>query len=119
MMSQSAVPPQFPMNQTLSVSSNSTSATDVNMMSKQTGAVTQASSSGTTQTGSMRLSPLLGVAPLGPRKLTEENHHQAEMLMAAYSHIPHPSDSERLRLVYIYKLKGKGFCREIWIFFFT
>lgn len=50
-----------------------------------------------TQTSSIRLSPLLGVAPLGPKKLTKEHHHQAEMLMAAYQHVPHPSDSERLR----------------------
>lgn len=54
-------------------------------------------SSAPTQTSSIRLSPLLGVAPLGPKKLTKEHHHQAEMLMAAYQHVPHPSDSERLR----------------------
>ena len=62
-------------------------------------AVTPVSSTqpGATQTSSIRLSPLLGVAPLGPKKLTKEHHHQAEMLMAAYQHVPHPSDSERLR----------------------
>lgn len=51
------------------------------------------------QTSSIRLSPLLGVAPLGPKKLTKEHCYQAEMLTAAYQHVPFPSDSERLRFV--------------------
>lgn len=54
------------------------------------------------QTSSIRLSPLLGVAPLGPKKLTKEHCYQAEMLMAAYQHVPFPSDSERLRLHTVY-----------------
>lgn len=41
--------------------------------------------------------PLLGVAPLGPVPLTKETRFQYHMLEAAFSHMPHPSDSERLR----------------------
>jgi len=102
MMSQSAVPSQFPMT------AQQHFPTSTAPVLPESGAMTRpgvtstsvpASLSTNTQTSSIRLSPLLGVAPLGPRKLTEEHHHQADMLMAAYSHIPHPSDSERLRFV--------------------
>ena len=41
--------------------------------------------------------PLLGVAPLGPVTLNKDMHHQYKMLEAAFSHMPHPSDSEKLR----------------------
>jgi CCR4-NOT transcription complex subunit 3 len=41
--------------------------------------------------------PLLGVAPLGPVSLTKETQMQLTMLEAASRHMPHPSDSERLR----------------------
>ena len=41
--------------------------------------------------------PLLGVAPLGPVPLNKETQLQYAMLEAAYMHMPHPSDSERLR----------------------
>ncbi|KAJ8679417.1 hypothetical protein QAD02_015204 [Eretmocerus hayati] len=41
--------------------------------------------------------PLLGVAPLGPVPLQKEHQHQFQMMEAAYYHMPHPSDSERLR----------------------
>lgn len=41
--------------------------------------------------------PLLGVAPLGPVPLTKETQLQYQMLESAYLHMPHPSDSERLR----------------------
>eukprot|EP00095_Tigriopus_kingsejongensis_P010129 maker-scaffold75_size407189-snap-gene-2.15 protein:Tk10129 transcript:maker-scaffold75_size407189-snap-gene-2.15-mRNA-1 annotation:"ccr4-not transcription complex subunit 3-like" len=41
--------------------------------------------------------PLLGVAPLGPVPLTKDTRFQYQMLEAAFSHMPHPSDSERLR----------------------
>lgn len=43
------------------------------------------------------ISPLLGVAPLGPVQLTKEMNAQYRMLEAAFQHMPHPSDSERLR----------------------
>jgi len=41
--------------------------------------------------------PLLGVAPLGPAALQREHQFQLQMLEAAYFHLPHPSDSEKLR----------------------
>ena len=41
--------------------------------------------------------PLLGVAPLGPVALNKETRFQYQMLEAAFQHMPHPSDSERLR----------------------
>ncbi|XP_059482739.1 CCR4-NOT transcription complex subunit 3 isoform X3 [Neocloeon triangulifer] len=41
--------------------------------------------------------PLLGVAPLGPAPLQREHQFQLQMLEAAYFHLPHPSDSEKLR----------------------
>ncbi len=41
--------------------------------------------------------PLLGVAPLGPVPLNKETQMQYAMLEAAFLHMPHPSDSERLR----------------------
>ena len=41
--------------------------------------------------------PLLGVAPLGIVPLSKEQQLQYTMLEAAAHHLPHPSDSERLR----------------------
>lgn len=41
--------------------------------------------------------PLLGVAPLGAVPLQKEHQAQFQMMEAAYYHMPHPSDSERLR----------------------
>jgi len=41
--------------------------------------------------------PLLGVAPLGVVPLSKEHQFQYSMLEAASHHLPHPSDSERLR----------------------
>ncbi len=49
------------------------------------------------QTTTIHLNPLLGVAPLGPQPLTREHCYQLAMQEAAYHHLPHPSDSERLR----------------------
>lgn len=49
------------------------------------------------QTATIQLDPLLGVAPLGPQPLSKEHCYQLAMLDAAYHHLPHPSDSERLR----------------------
>ncbi|KAK7506379.1 hypothetical protein BaRGS_00002491 [Batillaria attramentaria] len=51
----------------------------------------------TPQTTSIQLNPLLGVAPLGPVPFTKENIYQLTMIDAAFHHLPHPSDSERLR----------------------
>ncbi|XP_013793176.1 CCR4-NOT transcription complex subunit 3-like [Limulus polyphemus] len=44
--------------------------------------------------------PLLGVAPLGPVPLTKNCFFQSQMLEASSQHMPHPSDSERLRLYF-------------------
>ncbi|KAH7943294.1 hypothetical protein HPB52_006728 [Rhipicephalus sanguineus] len=41
--------------------------------------------------------PLRGVAPLGPAPLSKECFYQLRLLEAASMHMPHPSDSERLR----------------------
>ncbi|XP_076806969.1 CCR4-NOT transcription complex subunit 3-like [Clavelina lepadiformis] len=47
--------------------------------------------------GEARIQPLLGVAPLGPTSLNKEQMYQQAMLEACWRHMPHPSDSERLR----------------------
>lgn len=39
----------------------------------------------------------LGVCPLGPVALTKEQLYQQAMEEAAWHHMPHPSDSERIR----------------------
>jgi CCR4-NOT transcription complex subunit 3 len=41
--------------------------------------------------------PSLGVAPLGPGIMTKDQLYQQTMMEAAFHHLPHPSDSERLR----------------------
>ncbi|XP_013170095.1 PREDICTED: CCR4-NOT transcription complex subunit 3 [Papilio xuthus] len=41
--------------------------------------------------------PLLGVAPLGPLPLTSDNQVQYRMMESSFFHMPHPSDSERMR----------------------
>jgi len=47
--------------------------------------------------GEAHIPPLLGVAPLGHVPLTKETRFQYAMLESAFAHMPHPSDSERLR----------------------
>lgn len=47
--------------------------------------------------GEAHIPPLLGVAPLGPVTFNKETRFQYQMLEAAFQHMPHPSDSERLR----------------------
>ncbi|XP_064601447.1 CCR4-NOT transcription complex subunit 3-like isoform X2 [Liolophura sinensis] len=49
------------------------------------------------QTTTIHLNPLLGVAPLGQVPLNKEHGYQIHMLEGAFHHLPHPSDSERLR----------------------
>lgn len=44
------------------------------------------------------ISPLLGVAPLGPVPLSKDHQFQFTMLESAFIHLPHPSDSERIKL---------------------
>ena len=48
--------------------------------------------------GETHVAPIYGVAPLGQAPLSKENLYQLPMLEAASQHIPHPSDSERLRV---------------------
>ena len=40
---------------------------------------------------------MLGVAPLGPQPLDRLHVFQLEMLESAARHLPHPSDSQRIR----------------------
>ena len=47
--------------------------------------------------GEANIMPFLGVAPLGPIRLSKEQEYQQAMLDACWRHMPHPSDSERLR----------------------
>ena len=54
-------------------------------------------------TTTIHLNPLLGVAPLGPVPLSREHFYQLTMLEAAHYHLPHSSDSERIRLVSWYQ----------------
>jgi len=54
-------------------------------------------SSNNNATSEAHIPPLLGVAPLGPVPLQKEHQLQFQMMEAAYYHMPHPSDSERLR----------------------
>lgn len=49
------------------------------------------------QPSEAHIPPLLGVAPLGLVSLTKEMRFQYSMLESAFQHMPHPSDSERLR----------------------
>ncbi|RUS74494.1 hypothetical protein EGW08_017745 [Elysia chlorotica] len=49
------------------------------------------------QTNTIHLNPLLGMAPLGSVLLTKEQIYQSDMVDAAFHHLPHPSDSERMR----------------------
>lgn len=48
-------------------------------------------------TAEAHIPPLLGVAPLGPAPLSKECFYHLHLLEAAALHMPHPSDSERLR----------------------
>lgn len=41
--------------------------------------------------------PLLGVAPLGAVPLQKEHQQQFQLMEAAFYHMPHPSDTERIR----------------------
>jgi CCR4-NOT transcription complex subunit 3 len=50
-----------------------------------------------TTTSTIRLNPLYGVAPLGPQPFGKEHLVRLAMLEAAFRHLPHPSDSERMR----------------------
>lgn len=53
-------------------------------------------------TSAIRLNPVLGVAPLGPQPLDRLHIFQLEMLESAARHLPHPSDSQRIRTHFPY-----------------
>ncbi|XP_072044271.1 LOW QUALITY PROTEIN: CCR4-NOT transcription complex subunit 3-like [Amphiura filiformis] len=57
----------------------------------------QQASTGAPQLQETSIPPLLGVAPLGPAAYNKDQVYQQTMIEAAYHHLPHPSDSERLR----------------------
>lgn len=61
------------------------------------GGLQKAALSSQNATSEANIPPLLGVAPLGPVPLAKEAYYQLSMLEATYHHLPHPSDSERLR----------------------
>nr|XP_033816538.1 CCR4-NOT transcription complex subunit 3 isoform X2 [Geotrypetes seraphini] len=50
-----------------------------------------------TQLSEVNIPLSLGVCPLGPVPLTKEQLYQQAMEEAAWHHMPHPSDSERIR----------------------
>uniref|UniRef100_A0A672LHN6 CCR4-NOT transcription complex subunit 3 n=1 Tax=Sinocyclocheilus grahami TaxID=75366 RepID=A0A672LHN6_SINGR len=45
----------------------------------------------------VNLPPSLGACPLGPTPLTKEQLYQQAMQESTWTHMPHPSDSERIR----------------------
>ncbi|XP_061764406.1 CCR4-NOT transcription complex subunit 3-like isoform X2 [Nerophis ophidion] len=45
----------------------------------------------------VNIPPSLGVCPLGPAPLSKEHLYQQAMEEAVWTHMPHPSDSERIR----------------------
>ncbi|XP_054289909.1 CCR4-NOT transcription complex subunit 3 isoform X2 [Macrosteles quadrilineatus] len=49
------------------------------------------------ETSEAHIPPLLGVAPLGPVPLQKEHQCQFQMMESAFYHMPHPSDSEKIR----------------------
>jgi len=49
------------------------------------------------QTNTIHLNPLLGMAPLGPVQLSKDQHYQLAIMDSTYHHLPHPSDSEKMR----------------------
>ncbi|XP_078093434.1 CCR4-NOT transcription complex subunit 3-like isoform X8 [Mustelus asterias] len=49
------------------------------------------------QTTEVHLQPMLGVCPLSPVHLSKDQEYQLHMVESAWLHMPHPSDSERIR----------------------
>ncbi|XP_042201034.1 CCR4-NOT transcription complex subunit 3 isoform X1 [Callorhinchus milii] len=49
------------------------------------------------QTTEVHLQPVLGVCPLSPVHLSKDQEYQLHMVESAWLHMPHPSDSERIR----------------------
>lgn len=77
---------------------SSTATTTTNNTNSNNNTTSTTCSTKNTGTSEAHIPPLLGVAPLGPAQLTVEHELQFKMLQAAFYHMPHPSDSERLRL---------------------
>ncbi|XP_045623082.1 CCR4-NOT transcription complex subunit 3 isoform X6 [Procambarus clarkii] len=92
----SSIPPSVLDGSSCVVSSSSTTSS-TNTNSNNNSSSTN-SSGKCPATCEAHIPPLLGVAPLGPAQLTVEHELQFKMLQAAFFHMPHPSDSERLRL---------------------
>ena len=94
----SPAPPQptapSPDNQSVAASVLTSQTLNVSQVS---GSLSSSQQNSAPQTSSIQLNPLLGVAPLGPVPLMKENLYQLTMSDAAFHHLPHPSDSERLR----------------------
>uniref|UniRef100_A0A8K9UM32 CCR4-NOT transcription complex subunit 3 n=1 Tax=Oncorhynchus mykiss TaxID=8022 RepID=A0A8K9UM32_ONCMY len=62
--------------------------------------------------------PSLGVCPLGPVPLSKDQLYQQAMQESAWTHMPHPSDSERIRYEHGGNLKPQRFSRvESQVFF--
>lgn len=80
-----------------SVSSSITTAPLPALLSQLQQHTSPSLNNATTSTTEAHIPPLLGVAPLGPVGLNKETRFQYQMLEAAFNHMPHPSDSERLR----------------------
>ncbi|XP_076366350.1 CCR4-NOT transcription complex subunit 3-like isoform X2 [Tachypleus tridentatus] len=73
----------------------------VRLQSNTVEPISRTSANNVTQiTMEIDIPPLLGVAPLGPVPLTKNCFYQSQMLEASSEHVPHPSDSERLRLYF-------------------
>uniref|UniRef100_A0A8C1L9X0 CCR4-NOT transcription complex subunit 3 n=1 Tax=Cyprinus carpio TaxID=7962 RepID=A0A8C1L9X0_CYPCA len=66
---------------------------------KQNGATTPPGPTSAPQpaVSEVNLPPSLGACPLGPTPLTKEQLYQQAMQESTWTHMPHPSDSERIR----------------------
>ena len=89
-----SLPPVYSTNGTESFSSASVNSGSEISMAQQQNASSQQQPKGH---GEANVPPLLGVAPLGIVTLTKDQIYQVAMMEACWRHMPHPSDSERLR----------------------
>lgn len=94
--SQAPPQPTAPSPDNQSVTSTVLTSQTLNV-SQVSGSLSSSQQNSAPQTSTIQLNPLLGVAPLGPVTLTKENVYQLQMCEATFHHLPHPSDSERLR----------------------
>uniref|UniRef100_A0A8C7XMJ1 CCR4-NOT transcription complex subunit 3 n=1 Tax=Oryzias sinensis TaxID=183150 RepID=A0A8C7XMJ1_9TELE len=67
------------------------------MFSSSTTAPPGAPSAPQSSLSEVSIPPSLGVCPLGPAPLSKDQLYQQPMQEAAWTHMPHPSDSERIR----------------------